>query len=466
MTEAKLDNRLSWLAIPWVVLLLVVGLAGSYLGYTRARALAAQYTPPRLFQPNEPTPRSTPVVPETTIEIPDWQGKERVNILVLGIDQREHEEGPWRTDTMILVSIDPVAQTVTMLSIPRDLWVTIPGFQEDRINNAHFYGDAFDYPGGGPALAKKTVQYFLGVPVQYYVRVNFTAFEKLVDLIGGIEVDVPREINDPEYPARTGYGFDPLYIPAGRQHMDGELALKYARFRHDEEGDFGRALRQQQVILAIRDKILSANKFPELLPKAPQVIAMFGDAVQTDLSLEQVLQLAKLGTQLKKDGVRGAVIDLTMVLFSTTPDGQQVLIPVRDEIRKLRERLFVSDLAAPVPGRQTVRVMVLNGTTQAGLAAQTANTLAGQGFRVTGYGNADRFDYAQTIIMDYLGSPVAVQLAGALGVPTSTVQVSHMLHGDYDIQVILGADYVARFGFLSPTATPTPEMEPAPTATP
>ncbi len=458
-THPQAKSKLGLALILWFVALLAAGLAGSYLGYTRIRAVAANYEPPRVFQPAKPTPKQTPATPEAVIQVPDWQGKERINILVMGIDERENEQGPWRTDTMILVSVDPVAQTALMISLPRDLWVTIPGFQEDRINNAHFYGDAFDYPGGGPALAKKTVQQFLGVPVHYYARINFTAFEKMVDLIGGIDVDVPQEINDPEYPERNGYGFDPLYIPAGRQHMNGELALKYARFRHDDRGDFGRAQRQQQVILAIRDQVLRANKFPELLRNAPQLVATLGDALQTDLSIEQGLQLAQLAMQLKGDSIKGEVIDERMVLFSTTPDGYQVLIPLREEIRKLREQWFVAGVVAggtALPERQIPRVMVVNGTLRAGLALQTANTLTNEGFRVANYGNADRFDYAQTIIIDYIGSPVAQQLAGVLGVPHTAVQAGSGAHGDYDIQVILGADYAAQFGPLPVIETPMP----------
>jgi LCP family protein required for cell wall assembly len=436
--------------------LFLLGAAGSYAGYVRTREAVAAYEPPRMFQPGAPKPKPTAAASPKIIPIPDWEGKERINILVLGIDQREDEQGPWRTDTMMLVSVDPVAQSASMLSIPRDVWVTIPGYREDRINNAHFYGDAFDYPGGGPALAKKTVQSFIGVPVDHYVRVNFTAFEKLVDLIGGVDIDVPKEIDDPEYPSRTGSGYDPLHIPAGKQHMDGALALKYARFRHDDAGDFGRAQRQQQVLLAVRDQVLRANKLYELIPKAPEIVAMLESAVQTDFSLDEMIRLAKLGTQLKPENITGEVIDENMVLFATTPDGQQILIPLRDEIRKLREELYVSSApGAPAPERQAARIVVLNGSPRAGLALQTANALTNQGFRVVRYGNAEHFDYAQTLIVDYVGGPVAQQLAFALGVPTSTVQINTGAHGEYDIQLILGADYAGRFEpSLAPTAPP------------
>ena len=149
------------------------------------------------------------VVYEPGKPLPRWEDTERVNILVMGIDQREHEQGPWRTDTMLILTIDPVTVSGGMLSIPRDLWVPIPGYEEGRINTAHYLGEFYDYPGGGSALAVKTVQYNFGVPIHYYVRVNFAAFEQLVDLIGGIDVYVEEEIADPIYPDEA-HGYDPV----------------------------------------------------------------------------------------------------------------------------------------------------------------------------------------------------------------------------------------------------------------
>ncbi len=159
---------------------------------------------------------------------------------------------------MIVISIDPVNKSLSMLSIPRDLSVQIPDYNENnRINAAHLLGDARDYPGGGPALAKKTVQYTLGIPIQYYVRVNFEGFQKLVDLVGGITINVEAPIHDEKFPD-ANYGFMTVDIPAGVQKMDGVTALQYARVRHGSS-DFHRARRQQQVLLAIKDKALSLD---------------------------------------------------------------------------------------------------------------------------------------------------------------------------------------------------------------
>jgi LCP family protein required for cell wall assembly len=434
----------------WTVVLLGVGLLGSYQVYTTVRETVANWETTGPFQP-KPTPKPGATPMATDFVVPDWKGKERVNILLMGIDQRYYEEGPWRTDTMILVSIDPATKSAGMLSIPRDLWVPIPGFQESRINNAHFFGDANNYPGGGPALAKKTVQQNFGLPVHYYVRLNFTAFEKLVDLIGGIDVQVERAIDDPEYPEENGPGVEPFHIDAGMHHMDGKTALKYARSRHDDPmGDFGRARRQQQVMLAIRDKITQVNALPRLLPRAGEIAATLSDAVQTDLSLQQVMELAKLGTQIDRSRIKSGFIDQTVTLPFTTPENDQVLIPLRDEIRKLvRDILLTPPPMAigpgtPLPPEPPPNIVVQNGTTQVGLAGQTANALKSKGFNVVQYGNTDdnRSDYVQTQIIVYTGRMAAAQsLADALQVPASAIQTASAPGGNFDIKVILGADY-------------------------
>ena len=266
-----------------------------------------------------------PVVPE----IPTWNGVERVTVLLLGIDERHQETGPFRTDTMLVLTVDPVAKTAGILSIPRDLWVTIPAMDtEGKINTAHFLGDAYNYPGGGPALAMETVKQELGIPVDYYIRFNFDSFEKVVDAIGGVDICVAETIDDPLYPAFDNYGYDPLHIDKGCQHMDGALALKYARTRHNGT-DFDRAKRQQQVILAVRDKVTKQNLLPQLAAQAPTLLDELQKSVRTDLSLDQMIQLAKLATQIDPKNIKQATIDENMVVAYDAPTNppQNVLVP-------------------------------------------------------------------------------------------------------------------------------------------
>lgn len=392
------------------------------------------------YKPGEPLPR--------------WKGTDRVNILVMGIDQREHEQGPWRTDTMLILTIDPVTMNAGMLSIPRDLWVPspVPGYPEARINQAHFFGDVYNYPGGGPALAVKTVEYNFGIQIHHYARINFAAFERLVDLIGGIDVEVAEEINDPTYPARDNYGYDPFYLAAGEQHLDGEMALKYARTRHTSGGDFDRARRQQQVIMAIFEKVTQHDLLAQLAPKANELWSTLQGAVVTDLKLDEVIALANLASEVGMENVHHYVVDEHYTQFWETPDGQLVLIPLRERIRELRDCMFTAHPSSPEdddPAAQlaaeAARVKVLNGTTVAGLAGCTTEYLEQEGLQVVEPGNANRSDYADSIIIVYGDKAYTAKYAATLlGLPEEAI-----IYGgndssgerEFDISITLGANF-------------------------
>lgn len=266
---------------------------------------------------------------------PTWE-QGRVNILLLGVDQRACEEtgGAWRTDTMILASLDPETKTASMLSFPRDLWVEIPTFGPNRLNAAHFFGEAYDFPGGGPALAKRTVQDNFAVPVHYYIRINFDGFRKVIDALGGIDIDVEEPIWDDHYPT-DDCGYQTVQFDVGHYHMDGDQALKYARSRHYTT-DFNRARRQQQVLFAMYDKATSIS----VIPRLPELWATKGEAVQTDLSLIEVMKLARLGMQIDRENIRHAVIDETMTYNMKTEKGWQVLNWDREKVGVLIRDLF------------------------------------------------------------------------------------------------------------------------------
>jgi LCP family protein required for cell wall assembly len=303
------------------------------------RTATPEPTPVLAISAVNSAPALTPEPTPTFAGPPVWDGEGRINLLVMGIDQRGDQGGHWRTDTMIIMTIDPKAQTVGMISVPRDLWVPIWGYNtENRINTAHYFGSYYGYPGGGPALARDTVAYNLGIPIHHYVRINFTAFETLIDEIGGIDIYVENAINDRSYPDEN-YGYDPFYLPAGQQHLDGETALKYARSRHGT-GDFDRADRQQQVILAARDQVVNLNQLPRLIANGPQILNTLGESVQTDLTFDQAAQLARILNDIPRNNYRGAVIDRNYTQPYTTDTGAQVLIPLRDRIAKLYESFF------------------------------------------------------------------------------------------------------------------------------
>ena len=389
-----------------------------------------------------------------------WETQDPVNVLLLGIDQRPGEHGYFRTDTMILLHINPQTGDVGMISFPRDLWVEVPGYWETRINSAHVIGDAKQYPGGGPALAKKTVENLIGQPVDYYVRINFEGFRKLLEEIGCIDIDVPKLINDPTFPD-DNYGYDPLYLEPGHYCMDADLALKYARTRH-VDSDFGRMQRQQQVIMAIKDKVLSSGELPHLVSRAPTLLNILSDSVTTDMPLSKMIALANVARTLNLDNMRRLIIDVNMVEPTITEKGAAVLMPKMDLIRAAVDDFFASDNEAgkegavdtdfqPMPtespiatsaAQQDVRVIVLNGTPKAGVEKTLSDILIAHGYNVVGAGRADRIDYTQTQIIAGESSQATRQLADLLGVSDQNIRLGAPEQLQADIVVIIGADFI------------------------
>jgi LCP family protein required for cell wall assembly len=281
--------------------------------------------------PGEPTPTSIPV------QAPALDNDERITILMMGIDRRPGEPFISRTDTMMLLSLDPRTDKVSVLSVPRDLYVVIPGRGRDRINTAFVYGSQGNNPAGGAELAMQTVEYNLGVPVDHYLMVDFSAFVRAIDAIGGIDVDVPYDIYDPEFPDMN-YGYDPLYVPAGPNHFDGLTALKYARTRH-QDNDFYRARRQQQVLMAVRSKVLSLGP-AEMLRQAPFLYQQLQEGIRTDMSLEEILTLANVLKDIPEEDIRSAVLDTEYVVGHRTPGGASVLVLVNEKAAPLIQELF------------------------------------------------------------------------------------------------------------------------------
>jgi LCP family protein required for cell wall assembly len=252
----------------------------------------------------------------------------RVTVLLLGVDARGTlRDGGLNTDVLTLVTIDPISKTAALLSIPRDLYVPLPGTGvQSRINAAYAWGEVNQQAGGGPAFAEQTITDNFGVSLQRYAIIDFNGFQKIVDAVGGVDIDVPQAIVDYEYPT-PDYGTEVLKIPAGRIHMDGALALKYVRTRH-ADSDLGRLQRQQQVMLAIRDKALSIGS----IDKVPEVLNAVGDSLATDLTLPEIVSLAKKWGQIPRDSIHTYRIDETMVQPYVTPQGGQVLQPEWDKI--------------------------------------------------------------------------------------------------------------------------------------
>ncbi|MEX1157745.1 MAG: LCP family protein, partial [Thermomicrobiales bacterium] len=261
--------------------------------------------------PNEALPTATtrhgdptPTTPApTSTALPEWSGREPINILLLGVDTRLGDTGPPRSDTIIIVRVDPVARRVDMLSIPRDLLVEIPGYYATKINAAYPFGELDEsIPGGGPTLAAQTIEYNFGIPIHYFAEVDIAGMETVIDTIGGIMVDVPGIVTDDQYPTEDS-GFTRVHFTPGLQMMDGVTAVRYARTRHDG-GDFSRQARQQQVLLAIRERALATG----LITNLPNLISELGDSIRTDIlgddpSLRKLYSLARLGQEIGRENI-------------------------------------------------------------------------------------------------------------------------------------------------------------------
>lgn len=235
-----------------------------------------------------------------------------INILLLGTDARPDEVAATRTDAIVLVHINQKSGRVSMLSLPRDLWVDYPrGLGEGRINAAYPLGESEYGSGGGAALAKTTIQQLLGLKVDYFILVNFEGFKTIIDEINGIRIDVPESIVDPAYPTENG-GTVEIRFKKGPQWMNGERALMYARTRH-ADSDFGRNQRQQQVLMAIFERVRDQGMLQQLTSFDDYTGAL-RDYLRTDMNRNEMLQLATWGRNLRTDQIRRYAIDASMIV--------------------------------------------------------------------------------------------------------------------------------------------------------
>jgi LCP family protein required for cell wall assembly len=379
-----------WFVLAWVIVIVIAAVGASVFAYTFVRDRAAELdtvielpNPPQLVRPASnsstsgtpsptgtesegananptastgetvgPTPAvtsagsmdTTPAAAESgapaSTAVPAWNDPRRVSVLLLGIDQRAGETGTFPTDTIILLSLDPVGQTAAILSVPRDLWVDYPGVgRSGRINGANIIGDEINYPGGGgPAFAVKTVEKVLGVPIQYYVLINFEVFYKLIDTIGPIKVCPPEPITDDQYPDGS-YGTIKIHFDAGCQELGSERLLQYARTRHSDS-DVGRSSRQQEVIMSVRSQVLTMGGVMALLPEAPSLWNSVQANVRTNLTFDQMLSLANTAQGIPTDNIRQGQISFEDVELGTSPEGDQILVPIGTDIRLKIEDLF------------------------------------------------------------------------------------------------------------------------------
>jgi LCP family protein required for cell wall assembly len=387
-----------------------------------------------------------------------WDGKSRVNILLLGLDASDQrdltEPGPRMSDTMILITIDPLSQTLGALSIRRDLWVNVPGYDYHKINKAHFIGEAFNLPGGGAGLAVKTVEEFLGVPIHFYAKVDFDTFVKVIDEIQGVKVNVTERI----LADWDGDGNN-TWLEPGTYTLPGVAALAYARYRGGDDGDIGRGARQMQIITAIRDRILDFNMLPGLIASAPAIYKDVSDGVQTNMSFDQAVQILVLITQIPRENFNTYNITYEMAeptTVSTFDEGTQyILRPFPEKIRALRDQVFATDGVAAAPivtgnedplklaMAENARISLYNGTASGGLAEETQAYLLNQGLNVIEIGSASE-GYTYTTIVVYNSTPYTLAyLAEITNVPSTRIFNKYDPNKNTDIIVFLGSDWAS-----------------------
>jgi LCP family protein required for cell wall assembly len=277
-------------------------------------------------------------------------GNKPINILIMGLDRRPYEGDAYtRTDTMIVARIDPVAKTAGILGIPRDTWVEIPNgdgtFFEERINTALEYGQIYDYPGGGPKLAEDTIEHNFGITIDHYVIVDFQGFKDVIDSLGGVDIDVPRALDDPYYSDTELPGdYFPLHFEPGIQHMDGRTALGYARSRNTTS-DLDRIQRQQTVIFALTDKVLSMN----VITKPTKIVDLWNEyknTVTTDIGNVLIPGFGSLAARIPESQISALSLGACVTSW-TTPEGADVLLPSQEGCQQIVDALFGEPGATP-----------------------------------------------------------------------------------------------------------------------
>lgn len=404
--------------------------------------------------PNTNKPRPTPNIV-----------KDPFNVLMVGVDIRPGDTDA-RTDTIIVMHVDPQNKWANMISIPRDSCARIPGYNAEgeceKINAAYTYGyrDApkqrLDPIIGGIALTRDTVEDYLGIEIDYVAQVDFNGFKKIVDTIGGININVKQPLWDPTYPSDDGdYGLIRLYIPAGYQHMDGTTALRYARSRHQGGGDYGRSQRQQDVIRAIVQALQERgllDQIDTLNNLADQLEGTF----YTDMPIKDVSNvraLAGLGSELVKGRMQSLKWPTSVDLGGPDPYTPRW---APENIEAAVDALLQGPVpdtdsgpqptAEPTEPDAAVNVEVMNGVGLRGLAGDVATHLENRGYTINSRSDASTI-YDTTVIIDYGNNKAArQQLAATLGIKSKNILTADDApetpgSADTDIVVLLGRDY-------------------------
>ncbi len=415
-----------------------------------------------------PNDHGTPSLPNQGATIPEvpapqWDGGSRINIVFFGLrggDPATSADCPLCTDTIIVFTLDPITKTAGMINVPRDLWVNIPGFGFSRINTAWTDGERAKLPGGGPALAMRTVSQFLGVPIEYYAQVDFDTFIRFIDMIHGVDIYSDQRL----LLQKLGGGQDGIRITCcGIRHLDGQAALAYARCRSSKQGcndgDIGRSKRQQKIIMGIREKVFSPSYFPSLIAQAPQLYQLFSAGVHTNLSLQDGIKLAYLVKGIPPDRITQGLIDDHLVVYGNVKfdkgPAASILMPIPDKIRELRDQLFTTGgMERPMAQADArtlmledgTRIRVTNNSGTADLGNRTTKFLVSQGLHVTEHGTSSGAS-SRTIVVVYSPTLYTLRyLIEPLGIITGGSQIAFRPNPaeSVDLEIRLGNDWVSK----------------------
>ncbi len=362
---------------------------------TPTPAPATQTEPPTI----DPNMLVNTIAPLSTIEASGSQvlnnGQETVNFLLIGSDRRPG--GSFRTDTMVIAILRPNEGQASLISIPRDLWVYIPGWENQRINTAYQHGESVGYPGGGAGLLKETILYNLGIRIDHTAMVEFDGFRQIIDTLGGVDIPVSCaytdwRLIDPSYDPQNEDNWYLHTAGPGLIHMDGDLALWYARSRQ-KSSDFDRGRRQQEVLRALFSQALQAGT----LTRIPELYNNLKDTVQTDLGLVDILQLSVYAPRMSVADIRSYYIRPPYVSSWITEGGAYVLLPNENALQGMLSEAL-SPATIPVE-KQAVIIDVMNGTSVEGYDALAATRLSYAGYE-TNIIPSDRQDYAYSVLID------------------------------------------------------------------
>ncbi len=391
----------------------------------------------QLFPTQAAPPAQANLVDPTAL--PPLTDNETINFLLIGSDKRPGSS--YRTDTLVIAIVWPKEGQVSLISIPRDLWIYIPTVGMQRVNTAYQSGEIGGYLGGGPGLLKDTIAYNLGIRIDYTAMVEFDGFRRIVDTLGGIELPVSCaytdwRLIDPSYDQNDENNWWLYTVGPGQVHMDGDLALWYARSR-SKSNDFDRGRRQQEVLRTIFQKALQTDTFA----KIPQLYNDFSSTVITDLSLADMLRMAPYAVNFTNANIRGYFIRPPLVSSWMTPGGASVLLPSDAELKQML--VEATTLSAYSITRETITVEVQNGASFETLESLAASRLNYAGYQ-TILGTADHRDYSNSVLVDFTPGQDAAQrqtIINSLGLYSANILSLPDANSPTQYRVILGSDY-------------------------